>query len=177
MEVLRPYAARLGVLVAAVASVATSRVEPLWELDDRITFPGRDDPRPRLGHDESELAYHFHVEASQPFELDLDVGLAWLPAGGPNDAKVLVTLADDAGETLAEWEVSRIDTSYSTIGTTLQDQCDTGPSCEVGYLLRLTWTSGSEDEAAWPDFSVEARISGDEGDDPPADAFVDVDLD
>ncbi len=165
----RRWAAALGVVLAAAASLATS--QPEWRVQDSIGGLRAD-----LSAETPEQARHFTVRSSEPHTLSVVGTIRW-DDGFENPAGALrVRIANDEGDVLRE-EIARADESFEDgelqsrkFGVSTPLACP-AESCEAAYTVTLTMVDGHPDETLSFDYSVEASFSG-VGSDEPEDAFV-----
>lgn len=161
-----PWLPRAGLVVAALASLATS--EPSWrEIDDAVG------PGVRLTSAQPEAAFHFNVTSSHPHSVAATVRLVWSPVSAPPTSSVRVSLVPDDGTTPTE-RVVRPERLPTDTVVEARSGC-TGP-CEAGYVLRLERVGGADDEAVDASWAVAASIDGD-GPGAPRGAFVRVEVD
>ena len=162
---------RLGLVAAALASIATS--QPDWSLDDSATVP-----EIRLDTNQPEDVRHFSVRSSQSHTVSVRGDIHWDRDIQSPAAAVRVKIVADDGTLLRE-EIERVEDSFED--GELQDAklhvgqsipCDAAP-CEAGYTVSLSLVDGHPDESVRFNYRFVAAIAG-TGTDEPDDAFVDV---
>ncbi len=171
-ETWRRGLGRLGLVAAALASIATS--QPDWSLDDSAAVP-----EIRLDTNQPEEVRHFSVRSSQSHTVSVRGDIHWDRDAQTPAAAVRVTIVADDGTLLRE-EIERVGDSFDDDGE-LQDAtlhvgqstpCEAAP-CEAGYTVSLALVDGHPDESVRINYRFVAAIAG-TGTDEPDDAFVDV---
>ena len=163
---------RLGLVAAAIASIATSPAE--WSLEDSTAVPSV-----LLDTNQPEDVRHFSVRSSQAHGASVVGKLHWDRNLASPAAAVRVQILADDGSLLRE-KIERAQDSVDDEGE-LQDAslqvganlpCESAP-CEAGYTVHLSLVDGHPDESVRIDYRFVASISG-TGADEPNDAFVAV---
>lgn len=163
--------AYLGVVAAALASIATS--QPSWEVDDQVS--GLED---ELSAAQLESVHHFSVESSAEHTVRVSGTLKW----DVNPAAVVrVVIAKDDGSPAQEG-VYRADEAElvapgrrkdTLISLGQHQECEAGPPCEQGYSVTLRLEDGAPQEKVQLDWRFYASMSG-SGDDAPKGSYVKV---
>jgi hypothetical protein len=158
----RRFAAYLGVVVAAAASIATS--SPEWSLDDSV-----DDLSTRLDTNAPEAAEHFTVASSEEHQVRVQGSLTWDESQTDPVAAVRVRLESDDGEVTESTHRAPDDSRFDlSLSPPCPDQ-----SCELGYTVTLELVDGWPNEHVDVAWSLSGEIGG-EGMEEPDGAFITV---
>jgi hypothetical protein len=159
---MRRFGAYLGVVVAAVASIATS--SPEWSLDDSA-----EDIATRLDTNVPEEVRHFTVRSSEQHDARVTGTIAWDESQPEPQAAVLVRIESDDGEATESIHRAPDDSGFEL---SLSPPC-AGEGCEHGYTVTLKLVDGWPNEHVDVTWSLSGHIGG-EGMEEPDGAFITV---
>jgi hypothetical protein len=159
---LRRLGARLGVVAAALASIATSA--PEWSLEDST-----DEITTRLDTHTPEAAHHFTARSSQAHSARVRGSITWDDAEADPRGAVRIRIVSDSGESAETIRRAPDDTGFEL---TLSPECS-GEPCEQGYTVTLELVDGWPSEHADLAWGFSGWIGG-EGMEEPDGAFITV---
>jgi hypothetical protein len=150
------FAALGGVLLAAVASVATS--QPSWTVDEKIS------DRTTLDSSAPEAARHFTASWTERGSASISGRIEWDRSVGDPQAAVRIRLEEDDGEVLETiqrasdaWADRELEDSHFAL--TINPECSSYP-CERGFSVTMTLVDGWPGEHVDLDWTFSAAITG-----------------